>query len=56
MNSTRKVVAGGLLLALVGLAAPALADPPGGGDKQCIPGLNGNPHPGFKGGTCPPNK
>jgi hypothetical protein len=45
-------VAFGVLTA--GLAGPVAADPPGPGDKQCIPGLNGPPQPGKKGGTCPP--
>lgn len=49
-----KVVAGSLLLALVSVAAPAYAGPPGPGDKQCIPGQNGMPQPGGKTGTCPP--
>ncbi len=35
-----------------GMAAPAFADPPGPGDKQCVPGQQGNPHPGFKAGAC----
>jgi hypothetical protein len=35
-----------------GTAAPAFADPPGPGDKQCVPGQHGNPHPGFKAGAC----
>ncbi|WP_433227910.1 hypothetical protein [Actinomadura formosensis] len=25
---------------------------PGPGSKQCIPGQQGNPHPGFKAGVC----
>ncbi|WP_159053503.1 hypothetical protein [Streptomyces regalis] len=36
----------------VGAAAPAMAEPPGPGDKQCVPGQQGNPHPGFKAGSC----
>jgi hypothetical protein len=35
-----------------GTAAPAFAEPPGPGDKQCVPGQHGNPHPGFKAGAC----
>jgi Spy/CpxP family protein refolding chaperone len=35
-----------------GAAAPAVADQPGPGDKQCVPGQHGNPHPGFKAGVC----
>ena len=53
MSSLRKAFAGALVVSVVFVVSPALADPPGGGDKQCIPGLNGNPHPGVKGGTCP---
>lgn len=30
----------------------ASADPPGPGDKQCIPGQQGNPHPAHKAGAC----
>jgi hypothetical protein len=30
----------------------AAADPPGPGDKQCIPGQQGNPHPAHKAGAC----
>jgi hypothetical protein len=43
------VLAAGLLLGATGVAN---ADKPGPGDKQCIPGQNGNPHPGFKAGVC----
>ena len=28
------------------------ADQPGPGDKQCIPGQQGNPHPAHKAGVC----
>jgi hypothetical protein len=45
----------GVLVALtftVGTVSVAFADPPGPGDKQCTPGQQGNPHPGFKGGSC----
>jgi hypothetical protein len=52
-----KFVAG--VIAAVGLTGAAVmgpvvagADKPGPGDKQCIPGQNGNPHPGFKAGAC----
>ena len=43
-------------LVIVGAAAPALAAPPGPGDKQCVPGQNAQPQPGKKGGTCPGRK
>jgi hypothetical protein len=32
--------------------AVASAQAPGPGDKQCVPGQNGNPHPAFKAGVC----
>jgi hypothetical protein len=52
--SIRKAVVGAVVIGMVGVAAPiAFADPPGGGDKQCIPGLNPQPVPGQKGGSCP---
>jgi hypothetical protein len=38
--------------ATIGTAAVAGAEKPGPGDKQCIPGKQGNPHPGFKAGVC----
>jgi hypothetical protein len=31
----------------------AVAAQPGPGDKQCIPGKQGNPHPAHKAGVCP---
>lgn len=37
---------------LVGLGGAADAAQPGPGDKQCVPGQQGNPHPGFKAGVC----
>lgn len=39
--------------AVAAAAAPAMADRPGPGDKQCIPGQQGNPHPAHKAGVCP---
>jgi hypothetical protein len=57
MSSIRRTVLGAMVVGLIAAAAPvAVADPPGPGDKQCIPGINGNPHPGAKGGTCPGRK
>jgi hypothetical protein len=54
MSSIRKTVVGAMVIGVIAVAAPvAVADPPGGGDKQCIPGLNPQPHPGQKGGSCP---
>jgi hypothetical protein len=38
--------------ATIGTATAAGAAKPGPGDKQCVPGQNGNPHPGFKAGVC----
>jgi hypothetical protein len=42
-------ILGGVLFGLSGVAS---ADQPGPGDKQCVPGHQGNPHPGFKAGVC----
>jgi hypothetical protein len=55
-------------MAAAGVAGPAFADPPGPGDKQCVPGQNnvgggpGNSGPGDKQGaplkpppSCPGN-
>lgn len=54
-SSVKKRIAGIAFAALmvVGMSAPALAAPPGPGDKQCVPGQNAQPQPGKKGGTCP---
>jgi hypothetical protein len=54
MSRLRKVIALGLAAAGLTLftAGPAFADQPGPGDKQCIPGQQGNPAPGFKAGVC----
>lgn len=42
------------VVGLVGAgASAALARKPGPGDKQCVPGQNGNPKPGHKAGVCP---
>ena len=50
----RKAIVGAVLATglLLGAAGAASAAPPGPGDKQCIPGQQGNPHPGFKAGAC----
>ena len=40
------------VLSAVGAPA-AIAVQPGPGDKQCIPGQQGNPHPAHKAGVCP---
>ena len=40
------------LMGTVGVASAAFADQPGPGSKQCVPGQQGNPHPGFKAGVC----
>ena len=50
----KKFVAGVVLVAasLVSTVGIASAAPPGPGDKQCVPGQHGNPHPGFKAGAC----
>ena len=51
----KKVLVCTALVGFVGVGLPqqALADPPGPGDKQCIPGQNPPPKPGAKGGSCP---
>jgi hypothetical protein len=51
----RKLIAVGAVsaVALFASAPFAHADKPGPGDKQCIPGQQGNPHPAFKAGVCP---
>ena len=50
----RRIIAvGATVLMSLSIAVPALADPPGPGDKQCTPGQNSQPQPGKKGGTCP---
>lgn len=41
-----------LSLGAATVASPAFAEPPGPGSQQCVPGQNGNPHPGFKAGAC----
>jgi hypothetical protein len=53
MRKTMTVIAS-VFLTMGGLtaAAPAFAEPPGPGSKQCAPGQHGNPHPGFKAGSC----
>jgi hypothetical protein len=50
----RRFIAAALAAAGIAVftAGPALADQPGPGDKQCIPGQQGNPQPGFKAGVC----
>lgn len=49
----RKLVVAACIAAVIGLAGgPATADQPGPGDSQCVPGHQGNPHPGFKAGVC----
>lgn len=49
----KKLVAAAIVVGAIGItAAPAFAGQPGPGDKQCVPGHQGNPHPGFKAGVC----
>jgi hypothetical protein len=50
----RRFIAAALAAAGIAVfaAGPAFADQPGPGDKQCIPGQQGNPQPGFKAGVC----
>jgi Spy/CpxP family protein refolding chaperone len=50
---TKQLIAAAIVVGAIGVtAAPAFADSPGPGDKQCTPGQQGNPQPGHKGGTC----
>ena len=50
---TRLIAVAMVALTSLGLTASvAFADQPGPGDKQCIPGQQGNPHPGHKAGVC----
>ena len=54
-SSPMKKVIAVLVLAGTTVAAGAeivSAARPGPGDKQCIPGQQGNPHPGHKAGAC----
>jgi hypothetical protein len=49
------IVAGGIGLSaapFIGDAVASRADQPGPGDKQCIPGQQGNPQPAHKAGVC----
>lgn len=39
-------------ISLVGVTG-VMAGKPGPGDKQCVPGQQGNPKPGHKAGVCP---
>lgn len=41
-----------LALSVAAGGSAALADQPGPGDKQCVPGHQGNPHPAHKAGVC----
>ncbi|MGT2462908.1 hypothetical protein [Sinomonas atrocyanea] len=52
MRKAAVALAAALALGAVSAAGPAFADQPGPGDTQCVPGQNGNPHPGFKAGVC----
>ncbi|WP_157419123.1 hypothetical protein [Actinomadura formosensis] len=46
------LTAAALSFAAAGVASAADSGQPGPGSKQCIPGQQGNPHPGFKAGVC----
>ena len=57
LNRVRALIVAFVIAVFAAIAVvPALAGPPGPGDKQCVPGQNSQPHPGQKGGTCPPKK
>lgn len=49
-KTIRKTIVGAFTagVLLTGSYGPAFAEPPGPGDKQCVPGQSGNPHPGAK--------
>ncbi|MBA2724507.1 MAG: hypothetical protein H0U53_00825 [Actinobacteria bacterium] len=51
MKKSRKFLAVISLFSALALAAPPVAMA-GGDNKKCAPGLHGNPHPGFKPGSC----
>jgi hypothetical protein len=54
MNVRKGAIAMAIAIGVVGLSpVAALAGKPGPGDKQCIPGQQGNPKPGHKAGVCP---
>jgi hypothetical protein len=50
----KKLVAAFLLAGTTVLIGADLASAgqPGPGDKQCVPGQQGNPHPAHKAGVC----
>ena len=53
MKLRRSFAAAAVMFAMItGTAALAAAEKPGPGDKQCVPGQQGNPHPGHKAGVC----
>lgn len=53
MRRIRRKVAVVLLAAVAALGTSiALAGQPGPGDKQCVPGQQGSPHPAHKAGVC----
>jgi hypothetical protein len=52
-RTLRTVLAWTIVASAVSIpAVSAFAGQPGPGDKQCVPGHQGNPHPGFKAGVC----
>ena len=53
MRLTKIFVGTVLVVGVVAVGTPAMADPPGPGDTQCVPGLNPQHQPGKKTGTCP---
>ena len=52
MSAARKVLAGAVVVSVLGMVGPAMAAKPGPGDKQCVPGQNAPKLPGFKAGVC----
>ena len=55
MSRVRRGIVVAMAAAVLGaMGVPvAVADQPGPGAKQCIPGQQGNPHPAHKAGVCP---
>ena len=51
-KSSSIILAALLALGSVTTGSAAFAGQPGPGDKQCVPGQNANPQPGFKAGVC----
>jgi hypothetical protein len=54
MDKAKKIMAAMIALSVLSVAAPASADAPGAGSKQCKPGQTQNPNdPPKRPGSCP---